>query len=110
MPGSFSMRTWRLTMRFSLARVPSTCFGIAVAGRLAETVNGYQGQWSIGVLVDNLKGVGPLDGWRTWGDMGVPYSRDEYEQITTTSTNELALLEIERGWRDMKTTLDLRPV
>ncbi|MEU4532124.1 hypothetical protein AB0F49_28230 [Micromonospora ureilytica] len=61
-----------------------------MAGHLAERAGGYQGQWAVGVLLDNLKNVGPFDGRATWGDMGVPYSRNEYEQLTTTTTLELA--------------------
>jgi hypothetical protein len=60
-----------------------------MAGRLAEHVSGYQGQWAVGVLLDNLKGVGPYDGRATWGDLGVAYSQSEYERLTTTTTTEL---------------------
>ncbi|MFG1849572.1 AlbA family DNA-binding domain-containing protein [Micromonospora carbonacea] len=62
---------------------------LTMAGRLAQQFSGYQGQWSVGVLLDNLKGVGPYDGRLTWGDMGSPYSRAEYEQLATTDTEEL---------------------
>lgn len=33
--------------------------------------------------------MSPYDGRLTWGDMGYPYSRPEYEQLTTTDTDEL---------------------
>ena len=62
---------------------------LSMAGRLAQQFSGYQGQWAVGVLLDNLKGVIPYDGRLTWGDMGYPYSRQEYEQLTTTDTGEL---------------------
>ncbi|RZU48826.1 hypothetical protein EV385_0551 [Krasilnikovia cinnamomea] len=62
---------------------------LSLAGRLAEQVSGYQGQWAVGVLLDNLKDVSPWDGRSTWGDMGVPYSRAEYELLATTTTEEL---------------------
>ncbi|MEU6205382.1 hypothetical protein ABZ814_17595 [Micromonospora musae] len=62
---------------------------LTMAGRPAQQVSGYQGQWAVGVLLDNLKGVSPYDGRLTWGDMGYPYSRPEYEQLATTDTEEL---------------------
>lgn len=62
---------------------------LSMAGSLAQQVSGYQGQWAVGVLLDNLKGVFPYDGRRTWGDMGFPYSRTEYERLTMTDTAEL---------------------
>jgi hypothetical protein len=62
---------------------------LSMAAHLAANVSGYQGRWAVGVMLDNLKGVGPWDGRVTWGDMGVAYSRADYEQLTTTITTEL---------------------
>lgn len=62
---------------------------LSLAGHLAQHISGYQGQWAAGILLDDLKGVGPYDGRVIWGDMGNPYSRSEYEQLTTTDTGEL---------------------
>lgn len=49
-----------------------TLIPVVVLGRLAQQVSGYQRQWAVGVLLDDLKGVSPYDGRLTWGDMGYP--------------------------------------
>lgn len=61
---------------------------LSVAAQLAVEVSGYQGQWSVGVLLDQMKGVTAHRGNAGFHD-GTPYSRDEYEQQTVTSTVEL---------------------
>lgn len=86
--------TSRMTEESEAVVFPVLVLGLAhsvmmMAGRMAQHAGGYQGQWAVGVLLDNLKNVSPFDGRATWGDMGVPYSRAEYEQLTTTTTMEL---------------------
>jgi hypothetical protein len=60
-----------------------------MAGRLAERTTGYQGQWAAGILLDNLKDVDPFDRVNASDQLGVPYSRAEYEHSTTATTMEL---------------------
>ncbi len=62
---------------------------LALVARLAVDVSGYQGQWSVGVLLDGMKGATAHRGNAGFHD-GTPYSRAEYEQQTVTSTAELA--------------------
>lgn len=62
---------------------------LSMAAHLAENVSGYQGQWAVGVLLDNLKGVGPYNGPYGMRHHVVTYSREEYEHLTTTTTAEL---------------------
>jgi hypothetical protein len=88
------MLTSRMTEESEAVVFPVLILGLThslmmMAGRLAELTSGYQGEWAVGVLLDNLKNVGPYDGRVTWGDMGVAYSRVEYEQLTTTTSMEL---------------------
>jgi len=62
----------------------------ALAGRLAATHTGYQGQWQLGMRMDRLRGTVALDflqDLRSWP--GNPYSREEYEKTTSASTEEL---------------------
>ncbi len=63
----------------------------ALAGRLADEFGAYQGQWRLGVRMDLLRGVVPLDIRDSpFGGPGNPYSRDDYDKVTTASTEELA--------------------
>jgi hypothetical protein len=63
----------------------------ALAGRLADEHAAYQGQWRLGIRMDRLQGAIPLD--LLQGDprrrLGHPYTRDEYQRITSASTEEL---------------------
>jgi hypothetical protein len=63
----------------------------ALAGRLGDAYAAYQGQWRLGIRMDRLRGVVPLD--RLQGHPlhrpGHPYTRDEYERVTSASTEEL---------------------
>jgi hypothetical protein len=63
---------------------------VALAGRLAGEYAGYQGQWQLGIRMDRLRGAVPLDllqDLRGWP--GNPYNREEYEKVTSASTEEL---------------------
>ncbi|MEH1124834.1 AlbA family DNA-binding domain-containing protein [Micromonospora sp. CPCC 206061] len=63
---------------------------LTLAGRLADHYAAYQGQWIVGVRLDRLKDVVPYEHVLSLGgDFGNPYSRDEYERVTTTTTAEL---------------------
>jgi Schlafen, AlbA_2 len=63
----------------------------ALAGRLADEFGGYQGQWRLGVRMDRLLGAVPLDVRDSpLGGPGDPYSRDDYEKVTSASTEELS--------------------
>ena len=67
---------------------------VALAGRLADEHAGYQGRWRLGVRMDRLRGAVPLDllqGNVLGGRRGNPYSRGEYERVTTASTEELVV-------------------
>lgn len=59
----------------------------ALGGRLADEFGAYQGQWRLGVRLDRLRGVLPADS--VSGGPGNPYSRDDYEKVTSASTEEL---------------------
>ena len=62
----------------------------ALAGRLADTHAAYQGQWRLGIRMDRLRGAVPLDLLQgPFRRSGNPYSRDEYERVTSASTEEL---------------------
>ena len=63
---------------------------VALAGRLADEYIGYQGQWRLGIRMDRLRGAVPLDLLQDpLGRAGNPYSREEYEKVTSASTEEL---------------------
>jgi Putative DNA-binding domain len=63
---------------------------IALAGRLADEYVGYQGQWRLGIRMDRLRGAVPLDLLQNpLSRTGNPYSRGEYEKVTSASTEEL---------------------
>lgn len=67
-----------------------THFVAALAGRLADEFGAYQGQWRLGVRMDRLLGAVPLDMRDSpLGGLGNPYSRDDYEKVTSASTEEL---------------------
>jgi hypothetical protein len=63
----------------------------ALAGRLADEYAAYQGQWRLGIRMDRLRGVVPLDllEGHPFHRFGHPYTRDAYERVTTASTEEL---------------------
>jgi hypothetical protein len=62
----------------------------ALAGRLADHYAAYQGQWRLGVRIDKLRGVVPMDKLTAPGNPpGHPYTRDEYERVTSAATEEL---------------------
>lgn len=63
---------------------------VALAGRLSDQYAAYQGQWQLGVRIDRLRGVVPMDKLVGPGNPpGHPYTRDEYERFTAASTEEL---------------------
>ena len=63
---------------------------IAAAGRLADEYASYQGQWQLGIRMDRLRGAVPLDLLQDpLGGPGNPYSRGQYEKVTSASTEEL---------------------
>jgi hypothetical protein len=61
------------------------------AGRLADEHAAYQGQWRLGIRMDRLRGAVPLDllQGHPLHRPGNPYSRHEYERVTSASTEEL---------------------
>jgi hypothetical protein len=62
----------------------------ALAGRLADEYAAYQGQWRLGIRMDRLRGAVPLDLVQDpLHRLGSPYTRDEYERVTSASTEEL---------------------
>lgn len=63
----------------------------ALAGRLADEHAAYQGQWRLGIRMDRLRGVVPLDllQGHPLHRPGNPYTRDDYERVTSASTEEL---------------------
>jgi hypothetical protein len=62
----------------------------ALAGRLADEHGAYQGQWRLGIRMDRLRSAVPLDLLQDpFRRPGHPYSRDEYEWVTSASTAEL---------------------
>jgi Putative DNA-binding domain len=62
----------------------------ALAGRLADAYAAYQGQWHLGIRMDRLRGAVPLDLLQDpLRRLGSPYSRDDYERVTSASTEEL---------------------
>jgi hypothetical protein len=65
-----------------------THFVAALAGRLADEFGAYQGQWLLGIRMDRLLGAVPLLDV-PFGGPGNPYSRDDYEKVTSASTEEL---------------------
>src|SRR5205807_1190573 len=61
-----------------------THFVVALAGRLADEYTGYQGQWQVGIRMDRLRGAVPLDLLQDLLSLaGNPYSREEYEKVTS---------------------------
>lgn len=63
---------------------------VALAGRLADEYVGYQGQWRLGIRMDRLRGAVPLDFLQDLLNRpGNPYSREEYEKVTSASTEEM---------------------
>ena len=67
-----------------------THFVVALAGRLADEYSGYQGQWQLGMRMDRLRGAVPLDLLQDLLSLaGNPYSREEYEKLTSASTEEM---------------------
>lgn len=62
----------------------------ALAGQLADQYAAYQGQWRLGIRLDRLHGVAPLDSQPgPWTRAGHAYTRDDYERTTSASTEEL---------------------
>jgi hypothetical protein len=70
-----------------------------LAGRLGDQHAAYQGQWQIGLLLDGLRGVLPVDHFETHAAVGSPYSRDAYQRATTGSTEELVNAPLEVAGR-----------
>jgi hypothetical protein len=63
---------------------------VAFAGQLADQHAAYQGQWQLGIRMDRLH---KALAWDTARDLarrpGHPYTRDDYERITTATTEQL---------------------
>jgi hypothetical protein len=63
---------------------------VAFAGQLGDEHAACQGQWRLGIRMDRLRGVLPIDKLvRPGNPPGHPYTRDKYERITTASTEQL---------------------
>jgi hypothetical protein len=63
---------------------------VTLAGRLADEHTGFQGQWQLGIRMDRLRGAVPLDLLQDLLSLaGNPYSREEYEKVTSASTEEM---------------------
>jgi hypothetical protein len=61
-----------------------------LAGQLADEYTGYLGQWRLGIRMDRLRGAVPLDLLQDpLLQARHPYRRDEYEKVTSASTEEL---------------------
>jgi len=64
--------------------------GADVVNRLVDEYAAYQGQWRLGIRMDRLRSAVPLDLLQDpLRRLGNPYSRDEYEKVTSASTEEL---------------------
>ena len=81
-----------------MAVIPMLVLGLthavaALAGRLADEHASYQGQWRLGLRMDRLRGAVPLDHLtgQGLGRPGSPYSRDDYQRVTSASTEELVV-------------------
>jgi len=62
----------------------------ALAGRLGDAYAAYQGQWRLGIRMDRLNGAVPADYLQDFRNRpGNPYSRDDYEKVTSATTEEL---------------------
>jgi hypothetical protein len=62
----------------------------ALAGRLSDAHDAYQGQWHLGIRMDRLRAAVPLDHLQdVLHQPGNRYPRDEYERATSASTEEL---------------------
>lgn len=78
-------------MALRVIRVLGLVYAVAaLAGRLGDQYAAYQGQWRVGVRIDRLRGVVPGDRLAGGGfGPGNPYTDDDYERVTTASTDEL---------------------
>jgi hypothetical protein len=61
----------------------------SLAGALADTVSNYQGQWQIGLYMDRMRGVWPLEHVNSMEEHGWAFTRDVYVRDTTSTTTEL---------------------
>jgi hypothetical protein len=60
---------------------------VAIAGRLADGHGAYQGEWTIGVRLDRMRGVVAARPPDMFGRSDRhPYTADEYEQIVRSTT------------------------
>jgi hypothetical protein len=63
---------------------------VTFAGQVAERYAAYQGQWQLGIRMDRLRGVQAWDKVQNLlGRPGHLYNRDDYERVTTASTEQL---------------------
>jgi hypothetical protein len=87
-------RLGRITESEDRILFPSTVLGlvyaaVALAGRLADTHGAYQGEWTVGVRLDRMRGV------RAWSAdafgrvTGHAYTAEGYEQVVYTTTSEM---------------------
>ena len=63
---------------------------VALAGQIGDQHAAYQGQWQIGIRMDRLRGTQPwnkVQNPMTWP--GHPYNRDDYERVTSATTEQL---------------------
>lgn len=62
----------------------------AFTGLISDQHAAYQGQWQLGIRMDRLRGT---QSWNKARDLmswpGHPYNRDDYERVTTASTEQL---------------------
>jgi hypothetical protein len=93
---AFPQPGWSSSDRPPMAVIAMLVLGLAhsvaaLAGRLADEHAAYQGQWRLGIRMDRLRGVVPLDllQGHPLHRPGHPYTRDEYERVTSASTEEL---------------------
>lgn len=63
---------------------------VAFAGQLADQHAAYQGQWHLGIRMDRLRGALASDKVEDdFRNAGHPYTRDDYERVTTATTEQL---------------------
>jgi hypothetical protein len=63
---------------------------LALTARLAESQSSYQGEWQVGLRMDRMRGVLPVDLLYWPSGSRHPYTADEYLSIDTTTTLEMS--------------------
>jgi Schlafen, AlbA_2 len=93
--GVFGRAAWTPPPELPRAVIAMLVLGLthsvaALAGRLADAYAANQGQWRLGIRMDRLRGAVPLDLLQDpLRRLGHPYTRDDYERVTSASTEEL---------------------